>query len=123
MKNGTCVVLLLLLSLVAQAQKATTKPKTANPKPTNPYELTDKKALEIPESQATTIQGLEDYIKANFKTDSDKVRAIFIWTASNIQYDIDNMFALNFHEKREEKACKSLKSKKGICENYAAIFN
>ncbi|MCF8451313.1 MAG: hypothetical protein K9G49_15680, partial [Taibaiella sp.] len=35
----------------------------------------------------------------------------------------EGMFALNFHEKQEEKIEKALKTHKGICENYAAVFN
>ncbi len=32
------------------------------------------------------------------------------------------MFALNFYEKKEEKIAKPLKTRKGICENYSALF-
>ncbi len=33
------------------------------------------------------------------------------------------MFAINFYEQKEEKIAKPLKTRKGICENYAALFN
>jgi len=33
------------------------------------------------------------------------------------------MFAINFYEQKEEKISKPLKYRKGICENYAALFN
>ena len=72
---------------------------SAQSKGGNQYAAIDKRALEIPESQTNATQAIADYIMANFHTDSDKARAIFIWTASNIQYDIDNMFAINFYEK------------------------
>jgi len=58
-----------------------------------------------------------------FKTDNEKVRGIFVWVAGNIQYDIENMFAINFYERKEDKILKPLKTRKGICENYAALFN
>ena len=32
------------------------------------------------------------------------------------------MYALNFYEKKEDKIAKVLKNRKGICENYAALF-
>jgi hypothetical protein len=32
------------------------------------------------------------------------------------------MFAINFYEKQEDKISKPLKTRKGICENYAALF-
>ncbi len=107
-----------LLPITLFAQKASVSKKV-----TDPYAVVDKKALALPDSLANTTQGIADYIKANFTTDSDKTRAIFIWTAANIQYDIDNMFAINFYEKHEEKVSKALKTKKGVCEAYAAVFN
>jgi transglutaminase/protease-like cytokinesis protein 3 len=69
-----------------------------------------------------TSDAIANYIVTNFKTDKDKSRAIFIWIVSNIQYDIDNMFAINFYEKKEDKISKTLKTRKGICENYAFLF-
>jgi hypothetical protein len=83
----------------------------------------DKKALQIPDSLTTTTNQIAKYIISNFDKDAEKSRAIFIWIASNIQYDIDNMFALNIYEKKEEKIAKALKTKKGICEDYAYLFN
>ncbi|MCW3123793.1 MAG: hypothetical protein JWQ38_3285 [Flavipsychrobacter sp.] len=104
--------LFTLLTIVSHAQKV--KPD---------YTAIDKKALQIPAAQTKTTRDIADYVTANFTSASDKARAIFIWTASNIQYDIDNMFAINFYEKREEKINKALSTGKGICENYATVFN
>ena len=86
------------------------------------FSAIDKKALQLPDSLTKTTDLIASYITSNFSTDKDKSRAIFIWVASNIQYDIDNMFAINFYEKKEEKIAKSLKTRKGICENYALLF-
>jgi transglutaminase/protease-like cytokinesis protein 3 len=83
----------------------------------------DKKALQLPDSLSRNTKDIASYINANFTTDKNKVRAIFIWVASNIQYDIANMFAINFYESREDKIAKPLKTRKGICENYAVLFN
>ena len=82
----------------------------------------DKKALQLPDSLTKTTDQIASYIISNFTTDTEKSRAIFIWVASNIQYDIDNMFAINFYEKKEDKIAKPLKTRKGICENYASLF-
>jgi transglutaminase/protease-like cytokinesis protein 3 len=88
----------------------------------NEYASIDKIALQLPDSLAKTTDQIATYINSNFKTDKDKSRAIFIWVASNIQYDIDNMFAINFYEKDEDKISKPLQTRKGICENYASLF-
>lgn len=105
--------ILLIFSQALFAQKKTI----------NEFAAIDKKALQLPESQATTTSKISDYIKANFNTDKEKSRAIFIWIATNIQYDVENMFAINPQEKYEDKIAKPLKTRKGICENYAALFN
>lgn len=113
MKQKTLLIILVFITQTIFAQKT----------PVNPFSAIDKKALQIPDSLTKTTENIAGYINANFKTDNEKVRAVFIWVASNIQYDIENMFALNFYEKKEEKISKPLNTRKGICENYAALFS
>jgi hypothetical protein len=100
----------------------TTQTVFAQRTPVNKYATIDKKALLLPDSLTNTTEQIASYIISNFETDNDKSRAIFIWVASNIQYDIDNMFAINFYEKEEDKIEKPLRTRRGICENYAALF-
>ncbi len=88
----------------------------------NEYATIDQKALLLPDSLTKTTDQIAAFVNSNFATDHEKSRAIFIWVASNIEYDIDNMFAINFYEKIEEKIAKPLKTRKGICGNYAALF-
>jgi hypothetical protein len=98
--------------------KTTDAPKQA----LNIYEAVDKKALLIPDSSTHTSRGIADYIGRHFDRDNDKARAAFIWIATNVRYDLDNMFALNFYEKKEDKISRTLKTRKGICEDYATLF-
>ena len=87
------------------------------------YVLVDKKMATIPLNSSTSIAAIAKYINANFKTENDKIRATFYWTASNISYDVENMFAVSTNETPEDRIPKTLKNKKGICGDYAAIFN
>jgi len=112
MKQIKFIFFLILITQTVFAQKTTV----------NEYAIVDKKALQLPDSLTNTTDQIAAYITSNFVTDKDKSRAIFIWIASNIQYDIDNMFAINFYEKKEEKIAKPLRTRKGICENYASLF-
>jgi len=112
MKLIKITFLFIITTQILFAQKATV----------NQFSAIDKKALQLPDSLTMTTDKIARYITANFETDNDKSRAIFIWVASNIQYDIDNMFAINFYEKKEDKIAKPLKTRKGICENYASLF-
>ena len=82
----------------------------------------DKKALLLPDSLTKSTEAIASYINANFHSNEDKVRAIFIWVASNIRYDVPNMYVINYYEKKEDKIAKPLQTREGICENYAALF-
>jgi len=113
MTRQVILIIFLLLSLAARGEK-----KGA----ADVYKEIDAKALALPAAQVATIQDIAQYMVANFKTDSEKARAIFIWVAANIEFDIDNMFAINFYEKKEEKIKKALATKKGVCEDYATVF-
>jgi len=87
------------------------------------YALIDKKMAAISMNSSTSIDEIANYINSNFKTENDKIRAVFYWTASNISYDVENMFAINRNETPEDRIAKTMKTKKGICGDYAAIFN
>lgn len=103
---------MVLLALGAYGQKKS-----------NAYVEIDNRVLDIPSSEMRTTKDIAENIKANFKTDSDRVRAIYVWLASNIEYDVANMYALNAYESRQDKMAKALRTKKGICEHYAVLFN
>jgi hypothetical protein len=87
------------------------------------YSLIDKVLLQIPDSMTKTTQGIADYVKVNFSKPTDQSRAIFIWIAKNIQYDIENMFAINLYQKPNEIINNTLQTHKGICMSYAELFN
>ncbi len=83
----------------------------------------DKIALQVPDSLTTTTSGIAGYINSNFSNQKDKSRAIFIWIANNVRYDIENMLAINFYQNPKEIVDKVLNTKKGICMHYAELFN
>jgi hypothetical protein len=112
MKSLVLVTILTLFNLIVAGQKTKTQE----------YAAIDKSALSLPDSLTETTDEIAAFITANFTSESDKARAIFIWVASNIQYDIDNMFAFNFYETSEGKIVKTLKAKKGVCDDYALLF-
>ena len=50
----------------------------------------------IPDSLTTSTSGIANYINENFKSEDEKIRAVFYWTASNISYDVPNMYEPKF---------------------------
>ena len=111
-KFPVLIFVLLLLNHSAFSQK----------KSVNKFTSIDLKANELPDSLSNNSESIARYISSNFNSNNDKTRALFVWLTSNIQYDVKNMYALNFYEDKKEKIAKALRTKKGICENYAAVF-
>ena len=87
------------------------------------YFVIDAKMAAIPAIATTSTQGIANYINANFKTETDKIRAAYYWTSSNISYDIPGMYAVKFNETVQQKIEMTLKSRKGVCVHYASVFN
>ncbi|MBA2249906.1 MAG: hypothetical protein H0W12_06900 [Chitinophagaceae bacterium] len=76
-----------------------------------------------PVSQATTTDEIAAYIKANYHSETQKVRAIYAWVITHIRYDTDSANAINMGEDQQAKITVALKRRRGVCENFAAIFN
>ena len=89
----------------------------------NDYLVIDTKVAKIPDSLTATTSEIASYISSNFKTENEKVRAIYYWTASNISYDVPNMYEPNYLDSPQEKITNTLKSRKGVCIHYAEVFN
>lgn len=87
------------------------------------YTSVDAKMEKIPAESATTTIGIAQYINANFKSENDKVRAAFYWTASNIRYDIENIESIDYKEISQDKIKNAVLTKKGVCIHYAEVFN
>lgn len=111
MKNSYILLLSLFISTLCFGQSIATNT------------VVDTKMSAIPHDSTFSTKAIADYINVNFKTEKDKIRAVFYWTASNINYDIKNMFAQNTNETIEAQITNTLKSRKGICSHYAEIFN
>ena len=87
------------------------------------FKSADNIMLQIPESSTTSTQGIAGYINSNYFSANDKARAIFIWIAKNVQYDVANMYVVNTNLKTTERIEKTLKTRKGVCSDYADLFN
>ncbi|MFV8368468.1 transglutaminase domain-containing protein [Flavobacterium sp. LB2R40] len=110
MKNS-CVLLFLFFSLFSYGQVSPA------------YAAVDAKMAAIPANSTNSIDAIATYITLNFKTDTDKIRAAFYWTSSNISYNVANMYAVNFQESTQEKIARTLKTKRGVCIHYAEVLN
>ncbi|MCW3090915.1 MAG: hypothetical protein JWP81_1984 [Ferruginibacter sp.] len=76
----------------------------------------------IPASKTFSSDSIAGYMQSNFKSDPEKLRAIYNWVTTNIRYDTDSMYAINWSLDHKDKVAATLRRKKGVCENYAAVF-
>ena len=104
------------------------------------YAIVDSIITNYPKSFDSS-QKLAEKINTDFKTEEEKARAIFTWIATNIHYDLKAYYsqssnpriAYSFSSEEEriqkeqkfryDNAKKLLRTKKGVCEDYASLFH
>lgn len=82
----------------------------------------EKIYINIPASQTSTSAGIAAYINSHFQGDDKKIAAIYSWLTANIKYDADSIHYIILDEDNEERVAWALRRKRGVCENFAAIF-
>ncbi len=107
------LVLLFLFLCVIKVSKAQN----------NQYDEMNVGAVYIPDSLTKSTDKIAGYIKSNFNSDIQKVSAIYAWVTANIKYDKDSANPINLGLDPEAKITVALRRRRGVCENYAAIFN
>ena len=86
------------------------------------YQSVDRTILSIPASQTSNTDDIAAFIKTHFDTDRQRIRAAYTWVTTNIKYDTDSIHRVILNEDKDEKVTFALRRRKGICENFAAIF-
>ena len=87
-------------------------------------EVVDNRMRQIPTYKTHTTKDIAEYIKQNFYSEKDKARAIHYWVVNNIAYSSDSANIINLGTLQpHEKIAAALRRRKGVCENFAAIFN
>lgn len=83
----------------------------------------DNNMLYIPKALTNSTEGIASFITSNYKKEKEKCLAAYRWVTYNIKYDTDSMYVFNWGGDPERKVTDALRRRKGVCENYAAIFN
>lgn len=86
------------------------------------YSFVDRKVSEIPTKETVSVYSIANYISSNFRSQEDKIRAVFYWIADNIAYDVGRRFISSNKIATEEKLNAILKTRKGICSDYTELF-
>jgi len=86
------------------------------------HSAAERMYVSIPSSQTATSAGIAAYINSHYHTDEKKVEVIYSWLTSNIKYDADSIHYVILDEDNEQRVSYALRRKRGVCENFAAIF-
>ena len=87
------------------------------------YSAIDSKMLQIPKTKSYVTDSIVKFVQKNFITDAEKVRAIYTWITTNIRYSKDSMYYFRgWGADPETKMAGILRRRRGVCENYAALF-
>jgi hypothetical protein len=78
--------------------------------------------INIPAAQSYSTKDIAGYINQHFSTATDKLLAAYNWVTNNIEYNTDSMFYRYWGEDPERKLQSVLKTRKGVCENFAALL-
>jgi len=78
--------------------------------------------VNIPESETYSTSSIANYIQSHFTTDKEKLWAIYSWITTNIRYNRDSMYYSFWGEDPERKLSSVLKTRKGVCENFASLL-
>ncbi|KAJ3242476.1 hypothetical protein HDU81_003183 [Chytriomyces hyalinus] len=79
----------------------------------------DEYAINTPQHETQSIHGLAAYLTFPFDDALSKIRAIFCWVASNIEYDYKGFIT---GQMKPQDANSILHSRSSVCEGYANLF-
>lgn len=86
----------------------------------NSFAHIDSYVKSCPKSVSNSIPALANYLAKECSNDLEKTRAIFVWIASNINYDDRGYNSGKFHS---NTASEVFKRRSGVCEGYSNLFN
>lgn len=86
------------------------------------YVKIDNQSKTVP-TNLKTAEEITQYLTRNLSSQTDKARAIYIWVAHNIKYDLVKMNANDVYFNTQELVDEALLKRKGVCANYAQLFH
>ncbi|MBK3519901.1 transglutaminase domain-containing protein [Carboxylicivirga marina] len=85
------------------------------------FSTIDEKSKVVPDS-LTDFKDIAENLTNDLKTDTEKARAIYIWIAHNIQYDLTQINSDLRYGSDQEIIDEVLNERKGVCQHYSELF-
>jgi regulator of replication initiation timing len=79
--------------------------------------------VSIPDSVTRNTDQLSRYLQAHTSSPVDYTRALYNWMATAITYDMVNTYKPDYYKDSADAVIKTLQTRMGICQGYAALFN
>ncbi len=76
----------------------------------------------LPAGETHSTKAIAAYLQKKNLTQHGKLSAIYNWVVTNIRYDTDSMLPINWSLDHADKVAATLRRRKGVCENFAALF-
>ncbi|MCX6280437.1 MAG: hypothetical protein NTU51_00560 [Bacteroidetes bacterium] len=86
------------------------------------FKAADVIALNAPDSCQASVAALGRYFSKAFKDQTFRLRAIYTWTAMNINYDLANMGKANAATPFNVMVDQTMQTRTAICQGYASVF-
>ena len=88
----------------------------------NQYAQIDQESKIVPPKLKTASE-IAQSLCQNSSTPSDKARAIYVWIATNVKYDLSMLNAPKSYRNSQELVDEVLIRRQGVCQNYAELFH
>ncbi len=85
--------------------------------------LQDKNLPHRESKKFQSTQEVADFFRSKYPTETQRINGIYSWVTHNIRYDKTGTFALNAGPDKNAKIDVAFVRRRGVCENFAAIFN
>lgn len=80
------------------------------------------RVVDVPDTAAHVLASLAQYVHTHCATDASQIHTLYNWVATHIRYDTDSMYHYNWSKPTATIAQTTLRRRKGVCENFAALF-
>ena len=77
----------------------------------------------MPDSITRSSSAIAAYIQTRYNSKDQQLRAAYSWVTANIRYSDDSSYYFNWSVDEATKVAATLRRKKGVCENFAAVFS
>ena len=85
------------------------------------FAVIDDKSKTTPDS-LTNFKEIAYFLTDDLKTDTEKARALYIWIAHNITYDLSQMNSNQRYNSSQEIIDEVLTNRQGICQHYSELY-